>query len=128
MHDPGFALAFAQLKPDQIIDEAREILLKTVENLAAEPPSQDEVDRAKTRILKNIELTLTNSQNVALTLGGAAGSGDWRSFFLRRDEVEKVTPADVARVAKDYLKSSNRTLGEFIPTKPRPLRNPRHAR
>jgi zinc protease len=117
MHDPGFVLAFAQLKPDQNIDEAREILLKTVENLAAEPPSQDEVDRAKTRILKNIELTLTNSQNVALTLGGAAGSGDWRSFFLRRDEVEKVTPADVARVAKDYLKSSNRTLGEFIPTK-----------
>jgi zinc protease len=117
MHDPGFALAFAQLKPDQNIDEAREILLKTVESLAAEPPSQDEVDRAKTRILKNIELTLTNSQNVALTLGGAAGSGDWRSFFLRRDEVEKVTPADVARVAKDYLKSSNRTLGEFIPTK-----------
>ena len=52
MHDPGFALAFAQLKPDQNIDEAREILLKTVENLAAEPPSQDEVDRAKTRILE----------------------------------------------------------------------------
>jgi zinc protease len=75
MHDPGFALAFAQLKPDQNIDEARDILLKTVESLAAEPPSQDEVDRAKTRILKNIELTLTNSQNVALTLGGAAGSG-----------------------------------------------------
>ncbi|MGA7237517.1 MAG: pitrilysin family protein, partial [Bryobacteraceae bacterium] len=117
MHDPGFALAFVQLKPDQNIDEAREILLKTVENLAAEPPSQDEVDRAKTRMLKNIELTLTNSQNVALTLGGAAGSGDWRSFFLRRDEVEKVTPADVTRVAKDYLKSSNRTLGEFIPAK-----------
>jgi zinc protease len=91
--------------------------LKTVESLAAEPPSQDEVDRAKTRILKNIELTLTNSQNVALTLGGAAGGGDWRSFFLRRDEVEKVTPADVLRVAKEYLKSSNRTLGEFIPTK-----------
>ena len=30
--------------------------------------------------------------------------------------MNKVTPADVARVAKAYLKSSNRTLGEFIPT------------
>jgi zinc protease len=28
-----------------------------------------------------------------------------------------VTPEDVLRVAKAYLKSSNRTLGEFIPTK-----------
>ena len=117
MHDPGFALAYAQLKPDQNIDEAQQILLKTVEGVAAEPPSQDEVDRAKTRILKNIELTLTNSQNVALNLGSYVGEGDWRLFFLRRDQVEKVTPADVARVAKDYLKSSNRTLGEFIPTK-----------
>ena len=39
MHDPGFAFAFAQLKPDQSIDEAQQILLKTVEGLANEPPS-----------------------------------------------------------------------------------------
>jgi zinc protease len=115
-HDPGVALAVAQLKPDQSIDEARQILLKTVESLTNEPPTQEEVDRAKGRILKNIELSLTNSQNVALRLGGYAGDGDWRAFYLMRDEVGKVTPADVARVAKAYLKSSNRTLGEFIPT------------
>jgi zinc protease len=116
MHDPGFALAFAQLKPDQSIDEAQQILVKTVEGLSSEPPSQEEVDRAKTRILKNIELAMTNSQSVGMMLGGYVGDGDWRSFFLTRDEVNKVTPADVARVAKAYLKSSNRTLGEFLPT------------
>ena len=116
MHDPGFAFAFAQLKPDQSVDEAQQILLKTVEGLSNEPPSQDEVDRAKARILKNIELALTNSQSIGMMLGGYVGDGDWRSFFLTRDEVKKVTPADVARVAKAYLKSSNRTLGEFIPT------------
>jgi zinc protease len=87
-----------------------------VEGLANEPPTQEEVDRAKARILKNIELTQTNSQTVALMLGNDVGDGDWRIFFLGRDEVSKVTPADVTRVAKAYLKSSNRTLGEFIPT------------
>jgi zinc protease len=116
MHDPGVALAFAQLKPDQSIDDAQQTLLKTVEGLAAEPPTQEEVDRAKARILKNIELALTNTQSVGMMLGGYVGDGDWRSFYLSRDEVSKVTPADVARVAKIYLKSSNRTLGEFIPT------------
>jgi zinc protease len=115
MHDPGVALAFAQLKPDQSIDEAQQILLKTVEGLAGEPPTQEEVDRAKSRILKNIELALTNSQSIGMMLGGYIGDGDWRSFYLTRDEVGKVTPADVARVAKAYLKSSNRTLGEFVP-------------
>ena len=38
-------------------------------------------------------------------------------LFLTRYETKAVTPADVSRVAKNYLKSSNRTLGEFIPTK-----------
>jgi zinc protease len=114
-HDPGVAMAFVQLKPDQSIDEAEKTLLKTVEGLANDPPTQEEVDRAKARILKNIELTLTNAQSVALTLGGYVGDGDWRTFFLSRDEISKVTPADVTRVAKAYLKSSNRTLGEFVP-------------
>jgi len=115
-HDPGVAMALVQLKPDQNIDEAQQILLKTVEGFANDPPTQEEVDRAKARILKNIELALTNSQSIAIMLGGYAGDGDWRSFFLDRDEVSKVTVADVTRVAKAYLKSSNRTLGEFIPT------------
>jgi zinc protease len=117
MHDPGFAMAYAQLKPDQSIDDVQQILLKTVEGLADQPPTQEEVDRAKSRILKNDELLLTNTQSVALNLGGYAGDGAWRVFFLNRDEIAKVTPADVTRVAKAYLKSSNRTLGEFLPTK-----------
>jgi zinc protease len=116
MHDPGFSLAFAQLKPDQSIDDARETLLKVVESLSTTPPTQEEVDRAKGRIQKNIELALTNSQTVSLMLGSYIGDGDWRALFLTRDEVAKVTPDDVTRVAKAYLKSSNRTLGEFIPT------------
>jgi zinc protease len=116
MHDPGFSLAFAQLKPDQSIDDARETLLKVVEGLSTTPPTQEEVDRAKGRIQKNIELALTNSQTVSLMLGGYIGDGDWRVMFLTRDEVAKVTPDEVTRVAKAYLKSSNRTLGEFLPT------------
>ena len=116
MHDPGVALVIAQLKPDQSIDEAQQILLKTVEGLAAEPPTQEEVERAKSRILKNVELALTSSQSMGMMLGGYVGYGDWREFYLSRDEISKVTPADVARVAKAYMKSSNRTLGEFIPT------------
>jgi zinc protease len=116
MHDPGWVEADADLKPDQSIDEARKVLLKNIEDIASNPPTQEEVDRAKARILKQFDLTLANSQNVALGLGGYIGSGDWRAFFLDHEEIAKVTPADVLRVAKAYLKSSNRTLGEFIPT------------
>jgi zinc protease len=117
LHDPGFVMASAQLSPDQNLDEARQILLATVEGLAKEPPSKEEVERVKTRIRKNVELAFTNSQAIALDLTEYASQGDWRMLFLERDRLAAVTPEDVQRVAKAYLKESNRTLGEFIPTK-----------
>jgi zinc protease len=116
-HDAGFVVAFAQLSPDQNLEDAKQILLKTVEDFAKEPPSKEEVERVKTRIAKNIELAFANSQAIALDLADYQAEGDWRMLFLERDRLKAVTPEDVERVAKEYLKESNRTLGEFIPTK-----------
>ena len=41
-------------------------------------------------------------------------TGDYISSY--RDRIEKVTSDDVHRVAKDYLKRNNRTVGMYIPT------------
>jgi zinc protease len=117
LHDAGFILATAQLTPDQNLDEAKQILLKTVEDVTKDPPSKEEVDRVKTRFQKYIELSFADSQRIALELSEYAAEGDWRMLFLERDRLAKVTPEDVERVAKKYLIESNRTLGEFIPTK-----------
>jgi len=37
-------------------------------------------------------------------------------YFLHRDRIEKVTPADVQTAASKYLQRNNRTVGLFIPT------------
>ncbi|MCU1234018.1 MAG: peptidase domain protein [Candidatus Solibacter sp.] len=117
LHDPGFLAASATLKLDQSLDEARGILVKTVEGITNEPPSKEEVERVKTRLLKNIDLEMNDSQSVALDLSEYFSQGDWRLMFLMRDRIKKVSEADVLRVAKAYLKESNRTLGTFVPTK-----------
>jgi zinc protease len=117
LHDPGFLIASVTLRQDQSLDDARQILLKTIENVAAEPPTKEEVERVKTRMLKNLELEMNDSQQVALDLSEYASQGDWRLIFLTRDRIKAVTEADVLRVAKQYLKESNRTLATFIPTK-----------
>jgi zinc protease len=117
LHDPGFIIVSARLKLDQSLDEARQILLKTVEGFTAEPPTKEEVERVKTRLLKNIELEMNDSQSVALDLSEYFSQGDWRLMFLMRDRIKAVTEADVVRVAKAYLKESNRTVATFIPTK-----------
>jgi zinc protease len=41
--------------------------------------------------------------------------GDFRKMFDAPKEFEKVTPADIQRVAKTYLKKSNRTVGIMSP-------------
>jgi zinc protease len=117
LHDPGFIVVSANLRQEQSLDDARQTLLKVVENFAAEPPTKDEVERQKQRILKGIELEMADSQAVALDLSEYYSQGDWRLMFLMRDRIKAVTEADVLRVAKAYLKESNRTLAAFIPTK-----------
>ena len=116
LHDPGFLMAIARLGKEQSVDDARQTMVSTIEKLADEPPSNEEVERVKTRILKQFELQMTNTQSVALSLSEWASMGDWRLLFVLRDRIKAVTPADVLRVAKTYLKESNRTLAEFIPT------------
>src|SRR5204862_5529603 len=88
----------------------------TVEGLVAEPPTKEEVERAKTRLLRAMEMRMTNSQSIGLNLTEWVAMGDWRLMFLNRDRIKDVTPEDVARVARPYLRESNRTIGEFIPT------------
>jgi zinc protease len=52
-----------------------------------------------------------------VVLSEFAAMGDWRLLFLMRDRAKTATADDVARVAKAYLKPSNRTLGLFHPDK-----------
>jgi zinc protease len=79
--------------------------------------TETEVQRAKTRLLKQIELSFKNSNQIGINLTEAAAVGDWRLFFLSRDQLEQVSVDDVKRVASVYFKSSNRTSGIFHPTK-----------
>lgn len=116
LHDPGFVLVQAGLSKDQSLDNARKTIIDTIADVVTEPPTKDEVEREKRRILQGMEMQMANSQQAALGLSEMIASGDWRLFFLNYDEIKAVTPEDVVRVAKLYFKESNRTVGEFIPT------------
>jgi zinc protease len=116
LKEPGFLLLRASVRQDQSLDEARATMLQTIDGAVKTPPTKEEVDRARAKILKNIELTMNSADRVGLQMSEWIGAGDWRLFFLNRDRIRKVTPADVERVAASYLKASNRTVGEFIPT------------
>jgi zinc protease len=119
--DPSLAIFGAEVRQGDSLDAARDALLQTVEGIGANPPTREEIERARAQILKGIELTLNNSDQVGLRLSEFIAAGDWRLYFLHRDRVRQIKPEDVSRVAANYFKSSNRTLGMFIPT-PKPDR------
>jgi zinc protease len=115
LHDPGYMLFEATVNKDGSLDDVEKTMLNVISGVVTEPPSKDEVDRARTRLLNRTEQSLKNSAAVGRNLSEWASMGDWRLLFLNRDRVEQVTPEDVARVAKLYLKTSNQTIGKFIP-------------
>jgi len=120
--EPGVLIAQAAVREEDPIEPAVNALLSTLDGLADEPPTEEEVERAKTDFLSRIELSLNNPQGIALQLSEWAAMGDWRLFFLHRDRIGQVTPQAVHQVAQAYLKPSNRTVGYFYPTDDTPAR------
>lgn len=113
--EPGFIYFGADVRKEQNLEETKTIFLQTLDELKATPLSEDEVKRAKTQLLKGLEQLYRNSEVTGQLLSEYIALGDWRTFFIYRDNIEKVTAADVERVAKTYIKPSNRTIGLFIP-------------
>ncbi|MEW6279193.1 MAG: insulinase family protein, partial [Candidatus Eremiobacterota bacterium] len=116
LRDPGMAIFGAEVRKDAPLDPVKDTLISVVEQFPQTVPTTEEVERARATMLKVVELTLNQSERLALQLSEWEAMGDWRLFFLYRDRLEKVTVADVQRVAQLYLKPSNRTLGIFLPT------------
>ena len=115
MHDPGVALISATLNDEQSLDDVKKVILDTLTGLARQTPTEDEVSRAKLRIIQNMDRIMANSQQFGMQLNEFIADGDWRLFFTNYEEIRRVTGEDVVRVAKLYFKDSNRTVGMFIP-------------
>ena len=98
---------------DRSLETARNTLLGVLEGIAARPITDQEVERARTKLKNDVEQLLASSRSLAIALSEMIALGDWRLLFVYRDQLEKVQRADVQRVATEYLRPANRTLGLF---------------
>src|ERR1039457_5552917 len=81
-NEPGLIMFGAILNKTESLDEARNTMLATIDGVVKEPPSKEEVDRAKARIEKQLEMTLRNSEQVGLFLSEYLAQGDRKSTRL----------------------------------------------
>ena len=127
LHDPAVLFTGAELAPGQHVEKTRAALLAVGESFATQPITAEELQRARTQWLNGWDQAFTDPENVGHSLSEAIALGDWRLFFLARDQVREASLADVQRVAEQYLLPSNRTFGQYLPTD-KPQRAPAPAK
>ena len=115
LHDPGVFMLSSTLNDEQSIDDVKRTIIDTITQLAREGPTAEEVDRARVRILQGMDRGFADSQNLAMQMTDVVASGDWRLLFTNYEQLKRVTPQDVTRVAQTYFKDANRTVGIFVP-------------
>jgi predicted Zn-dependent peptidase len=94
--------------------EMRDAMHKEIEKLKTTDVSDDELQMYKTRTRADLLRGLADNQGLANDLAEyQTRYGDWRELFLQLDKVDKVTKADIRRVAAKVFVSSNRTSAEI---------------
>jgi zinc protease len=91
---------------------------QVIANLQTQGVTDEQLNRAKKQIQAATILGFRDFNNQASQLAyDQSTTGDYRQTDRFLQAVTQVTAADVQRVANKYLKTENRTLGWFEPTK-----------
>ncbi len=112
---PGLQLFGAVVKKGDAIEPVRDELIRIVESFGESPPTEEEMKRTRQNFLNAAEKTLANHESIGVQLSEYIALGDWRLFFLARDDAEKVKAEEVAQASKAYFRRDNRTVGYFMP-------------
>jgi zinc protease len=115
--EPGLFMSIAEVAKEKSIETARSTLVDLMEKTLIDTPvTQKELDRAVQQILKARELEASDTDQLAIALSDWAAQGDWRLYFLYRDNIESLTIDRIQEVAKKYFVRNNRTVGLFLPS------------
>ena len=92
-------------------------LLREVDRLAAEPVTEEELERVRAQLDGAAVRAMQSDVSLASLLAAAqAQAGDWRYLLEARRLAKAVTAADVLRLARQYLTPANRTVASLVPS------------
>lgn len=107
---PGLFAFYAVPLPGHTPQEMAAAIHKEIDKLKTADVSDEELEMFKTRTRADLLRGLADDQGLAQALAEyQTRYGDWRELFLELDRVDKVTKADIRRVANKVFVESNRT-------------------
>jgi len=111
---PSLFAFYAVPLPGHTPAEMRDAIHKEIDKLKSADVSDEELQMYKTRARADLLRGLADNQGLANALAEyQTRYGDWRELFLQLDRVDKVTKADIRRVANKVFVTSNRTSAEI---------------
>ncbi len=113
--DPFLFFAGATASHGKTSEEVENALINEIEKIKKEPPSEQEVQKAKNQIEASFIMEQDSIYMQARTIGTFEMIGGWRLLEKYLDGIRKVSPEDVRRVAERYLIPDRRTTGILIP-------------
>ncbi|HKX29550.1 MAG TPA: pitrilysin family protein [Blastocatellia bacterium] len=113
--DPGLFTLDITLRPGVTHAEAERVGLEVIDKLKTEEVPEKELQKAKNMIVTQLIYVRDSPFGVVNAIGEAESAADWKLYLDLPRMVEKVTPADIKRVAGTYFTEDNRTVGYFIP-------------
>lgn len=119
--DPELFWFSGTVRPGKTAKALAAAIESEIAKLRDRPPDERELRKAKNLLQADYVRGLSSVSGKANQLGFyEVVFGDYREMFKESDRVEAVTAADVQRVAKTYLVTSERTTVELVPEKPKP--------
>lgn len=115
LKDPAFSYFACTIDKGKDINTVQKAFLETMNTVPQMTFTDEDLKRAKNELLKQFENTYNKTLNLSVAMTEYIGAGDWRLFFIDRDNIEALTVADIQNAAKKYYLQSNRTWGRFIP-------------
>jgi zinc protease len=115
--DPFLFLTGATAASGKNIEDVEKAINDEIEKIKKEPPSEQEVQKAKNQIEASFIMGQDSIYMQARMIGTFEMIGGWRLWDRYLAGVRKVSPEDVRRVAEKYLVPDKRTTGILIPLK-----------
>ncbi len=115
--EPGWYEINVTAVPGQQLSKISQVLQQSLTKLQQKQVAPDELNRAKTQLQAAFVLNNQDITSQATQLGySEIVSGDYLYIKRYLEAIGKVSAADVQRVAKTYLNSTQQTIGFFEPT------------
>lgn len=109
------AFMFQMVTPSGREQSALDIFYSTIENLAVNPPTSDEMQILKNYLNKIVAVSFQNSTSICNTIGSSLLDGDLTSISEYKNAINALTPQDLQLAAKQFVDLNKASIAVVHP-------------